>query len=504
MNDLAALKASLAPRRMPDGSLVPSRVESLKTGAFWNRLGARFLPFADAATAELPLSRLLRLSLFQVSVGMAAVLLTGTLNRVMIVELNMSASLVAAMVSLPLLFAPLRALIGFRSDTHASMLGWKRVPYIWFGTLMQFGGLALLPFALLVMTGQGDGPAFVGHLGAALGFLLVGAGMHTTQTAGLALATDLAPEHARPRVVALLYVMLLIGTMIAAIVIGRLLADFTPTRLVQIIQGAAVLTMVLNLVALWKQEARQPRSSVPPAPRPAFRTVWAIFIARPRTVRLLVAVGLGAAAFSMQDVLLEPYGGQVLGLTVGATTSLTALWAAGMLAGFTWAARALATGADPHRLAGYGGVVGIGAFLCVIFAGPLHAATLLAIGATFIGGGGGLFAVGTLTAAMAIADADELDGRTGLALGAWGAVQATAAGLAIAFGAFARDAISAAAVANELGPTLAGPSTGYAFVYGAEIMLLLGMIVALGPLVRASTPAFSPTVARFGLSEFPI
>jgi hypothetical protein len=38
--------------------------------------------------AELPLSRLLRLSLFQVSVGMVAVLLVGTLNRVMIVELG--------------------------------------------------------------------------------------------------------------------------------------------------------------------------------------------------------------------------------------------------------------------------------------------------------------------------------------------------------------------------------------------------------------------------------
>ena len=99
--------------------------------------------------------------------------------------------------------------------------------------------------------------------------------------------------------------------------------------------------MVLNIVALWKQEARnRSRDRRRSAAQPAFREVWAIFIARPRTVRLLVAVGLGAAAFSMQDVLLEPYGGQILGLSVGATTSLTALWAAGMLAGFTYAARA--------------------------------------------------------------------------------------------------------------------------------------------------------------------
>ena len=86
-------------------------------------VGPRFLPFADAASTELPLGRLLRLSLFQVSVGMAVVLLNGTLNRVMIVELGVPTWLVALMVSLPLVFAPLRALIGFRSDTHRSVLG---------------------------------------------------------------------------------------------------------------------------------------------------------------------------------------------------------------------------------------------------------------------------------------------------------------------------------------------------------------------------------------------
>ena len=164
----------------------------------WGRLGPRFLPFADAATPELPLGRLLRLSLFQVSVGMALALLNGTLNRVMIVELSVPTWLVSLMVALPLVFAPFRALIGFKSDTHRSVLGWRRVPYIWMGTLMQFGGFAIMPFALLVLTGEGNGPAIYGDIGAALAFLLVGAGLHTTQTAGLALATDLAPEESRP------------------------------------------------------------------------------------------------------------------------------------------------------------------------------------------------------------------------------------------------------------------------------------------------------------------
>ena len=274
---LAALKASLArPAKPARAVAVPAPVEALKTGAFWNKLGTSFLPFADVATRELPLSRLLRLSLFQVSVGMAAVLLTGTLNRVMIVELGMSASVVAAMVSLPLLFAPLRALVGFKSDHHNSLLGWKRVPYIWFGTMLQFGGFAILPFALLVMSGGGQGSPMFGQIAAALGFLFIGAGMHTTQTAGLALATDLATAENRPRVVALLYVMLLLGMMISALIIGQLLTDFSATRLVQIVSTVAVMTVILNVVALWKQEARNPQRTarVPGEARPSFRASW--------------------------------------------------------------------------------------------------------------------------------------------------------------------------------------------------------------------------------------
>jgi len=120
----------------------------------WSKVGPEYLPFADAATDELPLARLLRLALFQVSVGMAVVLLTGTLNRVMILELNVPTWLVSLMVALPLVFAPLRVLIGHRSDTHKSLLGWRRVPYIWIGSLMQFCGLAMMPFALLVLSGD--------------------------------------------------------------------------------------------------------------------------------------------------------------------------------------------------------------------------------------------------------------------------------------------------------------------------------------------------------------
>jgi BCD family chlorophyll transporter-like MFS transporter len=463
------------------------------------RINLRYLPFADAATPDLPLPRLLRLALFQVSVGMATVLLVGTLNRVMIVELGVSASLVAAMVSLPFLFAPFRALVGFKSDTHRSAFGWRRVPYIWMGTMMQFGGLAIMPFALLILSGDGVGPVIYGHIGAALAFLLVGAGLHTTQTAGLALATDLAQPTTRPRVVALMYVALLVGMIVSGIAFSTLLADFSALRLIQVIQGAACVTFALNVVALWKQEPRRKIAPGETPPATDFRAAWAIFSANRQAYRFLVAVGLGTAAFNMQDIVLEPYGGEVLGLSVGETTLLTALMAGGSLIAFMIAARALVRDIDPYRLGAVGILAGLCAFSAVIFAGAIASPTLFRAGVVLIGFGGGLFAVGTLTAAMNL----ETHGLTGLALGAWGAVQATTMGVSIAGGGILRDTIAALGSAGTLGPVFATPSASYSVVYHFEILLLFATLVALGPLVRRKQKDTPPRIARMGLAELP-
>jgi len=465
--------------------------------SIWMQLGSRMLPFADAATRELPLPRLLRLALFQVSTGMALVLLNGTLNRVMIVELGVAAWLVSTMVALPLLFAPFRALIGLRSDQHRSFLGWRRVPYIWMGTLLQFGGLAIMPFALLVLTGDGHGPMWGGALGAGLAFLLVGAGMHTTQTAGLALATDLAPASARPRVVALLYVMLLLGTVLSALAFSWLLRDFSHMLLIQIIQGAAVVTVVLNAAALWKQEPRDPQLTRFDRPRVGLREAWRSFDDGGRVRRLLVVVGLGTAAFSMQDILLEPYGGEVLGLGVAQTTLLTALLAGGTLAAFAWSARTLAQGVNVYRLASLGLLLGVLAFSAVIFSAPLESAALFRAGTVLIGFGGGLFAVGSLVAIMALSSEEH----HGLALGAWGAVQACALGGGIAVGGILRDLVSALAANGALGAAMTNSATGYVFVYHLEIALLFATLVAIGPLVRVADPP--RCTERFGLAEFP-
>ncbi|PIP97829.1 MAG: MFS transporter [Rhodobacterales bacterium CG18_big_fil_WC_8_21_14_2_50_71_9] len=430
------------------------------------RLGPRFLPFADVASEKAPLSRLLRLSLFQVSVGMALVLLVGTLNRVMIVELSVPASVVGVMLALPVLFAPFRALIGFKSDNHRSAFGWRRVPYIWKGTLLQFGGFAVMPFALLVLSGYNEAhdlPPWIGQASAGVAFLLVGAGLHMVQTVGLALATDLVDEADQPRVVGLMYVMLLVGMIVSAFVFGLLLDPYNPGRLVQVIQGAAVLTVALNGIALWKQEARDPvrAHAMKTAPTPRFADAWRSLARVAAFRRLLVVIALGTAGFGMADVLLEPFGGQILAMSVAATTRLSMALAFGSLLGFGYASRTLARGASPLAVSGWGALIGVGAFALVIGSASALAAPLLALATVVAGVGAGLFSHGTLTASMRAAPRNQI----GLALGAWGAVQTTAAGVAIAVGGVIRDVIVAAPVSVD-------PATPYLAVFAVEIALL--------------------------------
>ncbi|TVP73652.1 MAG: MFS transporter, partial [Gemmatimonadales bacterium] len=388
----------------------------------------------------------------------------------------------------------------FRSDVHRSAFGWRRVPYLWFGTMAQFGGFAILPFALLLLGGDHAAPAWMGTAGAALAFLLVGVGAHTVQTAGLALATDLAKPEERPRVVALLYLFLLVGMILAGVAYAVLLTPFSPVRLIQVIQGAAVLTVGLNLVALWKQEARDRVRAAAPRETTRFTEAWSDFMAGGRAARLLVAVGLGAAGFSMQEVLLEPFGGEVLGMGVGATSFLTALTAFGAVLAFGYSARALQQGMDACRLAAMGMLLGVVAFLGVLLSGFTGSVLALQAGAFVMGGGGGLFLVGTLTAAM---DLHETE-RNGLAMGAWGAVQATAMGLAVVAGGVIRDGTTALAASGRLGPGMEGPAAGYMVVFQVEIIALFLAMIALGPLVaRNRRIAAGRSRSRFGLAQLP-
>jgi BCD family chlorophyll transporter-like MFS transporter len=215
--------------------------------------------------------------------------------------------------------------------------------------------------------------------------------------------------------------------------------------------------------------------------------------------RFLWTVGLGTCAFNMQDIILEPYGGEILQLGVGATSLLTAISAVGALMAFGLAARLLASGLDAGRIAALGALLGMPAFAMVIFSAPLDAPILFRCGAFLIGAGGGLFSVGTLTMAMDL----QIGDSAGMALGAWGAVQATAAGASVAAGGVIKDVIGSLASSGWLGESLISPVTGYSFVYHLEMYLLFIVLIAIGPLAKRARHEQAVQQRKFGLAEFP-
>jgi MFS transporter, BCD family, chlorophyll transporter len=261
----------------------------------------------------------LRLSLFQVVIGMVTALLVGTLNRVMIVELQVPAWWVALAVAIPMVFAHLAH--PDRLPQRHTPLGAGPAPH----SLFVDRYLAVVwrsvhhAFCLVAAVRTRSRQPVGGSAGRVPGFVLVGAGIQVTQTAGMALAHDLASDDKRPRVVALLYSMLLVGMIASSAVFGWLLADFSPQKLIQLVQGCAVMVAVMNLASLWKQEARGAKRGRREAG--GFASSWRDLMAQPQMRRFLWTLALGTFAFNMQDIVLEPYAAEILKLDVGATSA---------------------------------------------------------------------------------------------------------------------------------------------------------------------------------------
>jgi BCD family chlorophyll transporter-like MFS transporter len=296
-----------------------------------------------------------------------------------------------------------------------------------------------------------------------------------------------------------MYVMLLVGMVCSGIVLSMFLQPFSPMRLIRVIQGIAILGLLLNLFALWKQEARQPKNTAPDIVQPKFTQSWSEFIRKENVRRFLIMLGLGTTAFSMQDIILEPYGGEILKLDVSATSFLTALIAFGSLLAFTLSAKWLSYGYNALRIAAFGLLLGLIAFSLVIFSEPLGSPNLFRFGALLIGFSGGLFAVSTLTIAMSM----DQENMTGMVIGAWGAVTATCSGIGMFLGGAIRDLVTELALSGSIGSALNNQATGYSFVYHIEIYLLFFTLIALGPLVSKKRNLGVSKMSKLGLADFP-
>lgn len=409
--------------------------------------------------------RLLRLSLFQLGLGFSVVVFTGALNRVLIAEEGIPAGIVGWLLSLGLFVAPVRALMGFRSDKEKKTFGYRRLPYAWFGVMFIFCALSAAPFSLLLLSKasqlNSNVPFSVAIFFCTLIFLLYAVGTHIGQTGYLALVTDLTPRHERSRAVVFLWVALIVGQIISSLVIGFFLQDFTPMKLIQVMQSGSVIFVVLGVVAIWKQDKPV---ELEEDTDDFSSKIWTV-LATNKMKLFFAIVFFGTLGLTAQDILLEPYGGQVLGMSVTETTRLTAVWGIGMLIAMLIAWQVIPRLNSPLPVALVGCLVGLVGFGLITSASMSKSVAMFAGGAGVIGLASGMFLIATLSLIVHLADLKT----AGMYVGMWGLVQTSAAGLGALVGSTMRDVVSRAT---------GNLAQGYTTVYLAE-MALIGVAVVL-------------------------
>jgi BCD family chlorophyll transporter-like MFS transporter len=413
---------------------------------------------------------LLRLGLFQFGIGLSLAPITGTLNRVLIDDIQIPAVAVALLISLHYFVSPIRAVIGYRSDVSRSLGRW-RTPYIVLGVMLTYGGLACAPFALILLGGGGGIPFGIALIICMGIFAAYGAGVSIVETVYLALVSDITPKESRGKVLSILWMMLILGTVVSAVIVSGLLLEYSHKLLIQVMQGSAVAFVILTVIALYGQERLNPDGSIQ-SDLKAVRirlSLWESIraLGEQRLLKgLFGVIFVATMAFATHDVLLEPYGGQVLDMTVSQTMELTALWGMATIVGVSLAAYLLWRRKAPVWLIGIGCFVGLGGFGVISWASDATLVNPFRVGVAMISIGRGLFLVGSVILVMSLTDISH----AGLFMGIWGIVQAMAQGLGTIWGGVVRDLAQYYTGSVVL---------GYTIVYIASLVMLLSVILIL-------------------------
>lgn len=417
----------------------------------------------------MPLPVLLRLGLRQFAAGMLSVLALGILNRVMKVELGLDLALISLIIGAHYFAAPFAVPAGHRSDHHP-YFGLHRTPYILGGAALTALSAALAPsVAFFVEAQQGSLPSVLAGLAV---FTCMGAGIYTGGTAYLALLADLTGEHERGKAISIVWSMLMLG-ILAGVLLGVIVLDhYTPGRLAALFLSMAGILLLLTIAAVWGQEGRAPLR--PSAEALTLRQAVAV-LRHGRQAQIFFAfLFSGILFFFLQQVVLEPFGGDVFRMSVREATSFNAAQMVGVLAGM-----GLAAGWLSHRLgmrgtAGLGLAIGTASFLLLAVAAAAERAALVQPAILVMGLGMGLFNVGGLSLMMNMCAA----GRVGLYMGAWTLAQALANGLATAGGGLLYDRALA---------LLDAEPRAYAAVFTVEAA---GLLTTLLFLLRINVAAF--------------
>ena len=456
--------------------------------------------------------QVLRLALVQACLGSVVVITTSTLNRIMVVELMLPALLPGLLVGLHYAVQMVRPRMGFGADQGRRCTPW------------MVGGMGVLSLggclaAQAIVTMGSD--RWWGVALAAVAFAMIGVGVSACGTSLLVLLAKRVGDDRRAPAATLVWVMMIVGFAVTAVVVGKQLDPYSPERLLRVVCTAAGLAWLLACVCLWglegqtdpatlrdsamqdphggdrveRADARVADGPLAPAAMAAsvrFRQALAQVWDEPAARRFTIFVFLSMLAYSSQDLILEPFAGAVFDMTPGQTTQLSGLQHGGVLLGMLCVALAGSGWARGRLGSVQAWMVGGCLASALAMAGLSMAAGLggswpLLANVFLLGVANGAFSIAAITTMMRLAAAAK-DGREGTRMGLWGASQAIAFGLGGLLGTGASD------LARWW---LAQPATAYSWVFGMEALMFAGSAwwavhVGRGEAVQTRTTQTAP------------
>jgi len=425
----------------------------------------------------------LQLSLIHIAVAMTLVPIQSTLNRVMIKELALSASLVALLASLPYLFSPIQVAIGSYSDRHP-IFGFRRSPYILLGLVCCAVGVALAPYAAFLLKEQWA----VGLGLSVLAFGAWGMGFNFATVSYFSLASEISGEKGRSRTIAIMFFLMILSIIFTAVGLSNLLEHFSPETLTRAFWLVAGVALVLGLLGLIGLEERFAAASG--AERMSWVAVTKTLVGNRQALLFFIYLVLMLAAILGQDILLEPFAGQAFSLEVKETTRITSIWGTCTLLCLL-VAGALEGRVDKRLIVKLGSWGATVAFATIVLSGLISSKEVFYVGVMLLGLATGLATVSNLSLMLDMTTPTGV----GMFIGAWGMADAVARLVGNLVSGVIRDVVAQFAQS---------PVSGYLVVFGLEAAMLVASLCILRYLdvraFRQNTEALS-VIERMALTN---
>lgn len=420
----------------------------------------------------------IQLGLIHVAVAMTLVPINSTLNRVMIKELAISATLVAVLASLPYLFSPIQVAIGSYSDRHP-LFGLRRSPYILAGLVLCVLGVALSPQTAFLLENNW-------WAGVGMGLVTFGAwgmGYNLASVSYLSLASEISGEKGRGKTIAVMWFMMITSIIVTAIALSHMVEPYTAEALVRsfwVIGAMALVVGGLGLLGLERKDKVQPGG----AQTYSWGAMFGAILQNRHATLFFWYLTILLAAILGQDILLEPFGGEAFGMSVQQTTRITSLWGACVLVALLIAG-ALEGRANKRSVARWGAGGALLGFLLVVASGATSSTSVFYLGVIWLGIGTGLSTVSNLSLMLDMTTAQNV----GLFMGAWGMANAASRLLGTVLGGAVRDVVANLTQNAVL---------GYLVVFGIEALMLAISLVLLS---RINVQAFQKGAVQISVVE---